>query len=119
VSKRLRGSMSVYKETKKNKDFVTFEMLFLSIAVGYGFQSWGVWLVALFILFGSLGTKLGLIIGWIFTIIWTLIVGFIVYVGWQSIEITIVFSVLACGISWYVHDCGNLYWRDFSEAEWW
>jgi len=119
MSKRLRGSMSVYKETKDNKDFVAFEMFALSIGIGYFFQSWIIWLIATLILFGSLGTKVGLIIGWLFTITWTAVVGFITYESSQSIEMTFVFSVIACGTSWYKHDCGNLYWRDFTEAEWW
>jgi amino acid transporter len=119
MSKKLRGSMSVYKETKEHKDFVMWEMFILSVLIGLGFQSWGVWLFALFILCGSMGTKIGLIIGWVVTIVWVIFIALISFVFSNSPEFSLVAGILAGITSWYVHDCGNLYWRDFSDAEWW
>lgn len=119
MSKKLRGSMSVYQETKKNKDFVAFEMLIFSVVIGLGFQSWGIWLISLLVLMGCLGTKVGLIIGWVVTIFWVIFITAISFSFSNSLEFSLVAGIVAGIISWYTHDCGNLYWRDFSEADWW
>jgi len=119
MSKRLRGSYSVYKETVANKNFVATEMFVISAGIGYLASSWVIWLLSLLLLFGSLGTKLGLIIGWIITIIWSLFIGGVFYLSTENIELSLVSAFIAGGISWYTHSCGNLYWRDFTEAEWW
>lgn len=119
MSKKLRGSLSVYKETKTYKDFVWWEMFIIASLIGYFFKSWFVWLIALFISMGSLGTKLGLLIGWIVTVIWTALVMLYLHSIWHDYEITLVFGFLAGTLSWYAHDCGNLYYRDFIQAEWW
>ena len=119
MSKRLRGSMSVYKETKEHKNFVSYEMMIFSVVIGYAFQSWAVWLFASIALAGCMGTKLGLIIGWVVTIVWALLVTIFLYAVSASLEFSLVFGFVAGVISWYAHSCGNLWWRDFTEAEWW
>jgi len=119
MSKKLRGSFSVYKETNEHKDFVQMEMLIISIIIGLIAQSWFVWLISWFILAGSLGTKVGMIIGWIVTILWTIFSTALLFYISQNIEFSLVFGFLLGIVSWYMHNCGNIYWRDFVEAEWW
>ena len=119
MSKRLRGSYSVYKETVANKGIVSTEMFIISAVIGYLTSSWAVWLIAALVLFGVMGTKIGLLIGWVITAIWTIFIGLVVYIISKNIELTLVASFVTGGVSWYIHDCGNLYWRDFTEAEWW
>lgn len=119
MSKRLRGSMSVYQETKQFKGFVSCEMFIISTIIGYAFQSWTVWFIAFFVLLGSMGTALGLIVGWFVTIFWTSLVALFLHSASSSLEVTLIFSFLAGGLSWYAHSCGNLWWRDFAQADWW
>ena len=45
MSKRFRGSYSVYKETVANKDIVSTEMFIISAVIGYLASSWAVWLI--------------------------------------------------------------------------
>ncbi|MGV1100080.1 hypothetical protein ACUUL3_11825 [Thiovibrio sp. JS02] len=119
MTKKLRGSFSVYKETKKNSSFVQTEMLIISIVIGLITSSWFVWLISWFLLAGSMGTKIGLIIGWIVTIIWAVLTTVLLFAFSQNLEFSLVFGFIFGCVSWYKHDCGNLYWRDFAEAEWW
>ncbi len=119
MSKRLRGSFSVYKETNKYKNFVQVEMLIISIIIGYSASSWFVWLISCFLLVGALGTKIEMIIGWVVTILLAILSTLLLFEGSQNLEFSLVFGFLLGGVSWYIHDCGNIYWRDFVEAEWW
>jgi len=57
MSKKLRGSYSVYKETVANKGIVSTEMFIISAVIGYLASSWAVWLIAALVLFGVMGTN--------------------------------------------------------------
>jgi hypothetical protein len=119
TGKKLRGSYSVYKETSANKDLVSTEMAIISALVGYFFSSWSIWLISMLLLFSTLGTKVGLVIGMVITILWTNVVIVTLYSLTEKLEFSLVMGVVAFIVSWYSHDCGNLYWRDLHDAERW
>lgn len=118
VARKLRGSFIVGRESRKHKDFVAAEMLLISVLLGWIFKSWVVWFVAFLLLSASLGTIVGKIIGVVISVAW----GGVAYIFASAFDLgagaPIVIAICCFGISWYAHNCGNIYWKDFGKADW-